>query len=652
MLTGIWKLSDDCIVNFDKSVIIKNGNETNVRNQILVFLSGLIESQMNKPDSVFKYNEIAAHLWSDEYITYNKDNKFDRHAFDERLDQIIKETRSITSKDLIICSRNKGYYLKNRAEKQNNSNLIEQMIDYYNSLWEHHIDGSYINNKFSSYNKKLIDYYVLPELMGERKLVDCLVPNGPFIKFIEGKPGFGKTSLLKIIILCNIYRDLLDSHTNIKSDITEIRIKKLDELRSAIQSDGAKKFPIFIDLSKVDDSVNNLINIADSHNNPEFDSLLNQAYSSGNLLFLIDSVDKTKSPQFISYSLLLDKLISDYPNAGFIITGTHYENNSITPSIELIRIEKLYDKLQMKITEALKSKYTAEKHATKYYINPVMFDLLKNPLILVIWLTYFDNSYEGFITPDLLEYITSNLLERRANELSYDRDISDIVLLLGHIAYEMIIHNRTSDNITSLDDYIGKAKDKLALECIFFDEDVSALITTCDILYIYNNNHDLSFRFNNMYIMYYLASYYLIHNTGVRKNELFEYINHLDVLTDDIISTLTLSVIMADASIKRFPLQILINRCITPSYDVDDLSFDSQYDESSLIKQAFKILLSGEYGNPNIGINKELEIATILSSKGSTTEQIIHTHRYYKTQYAKEKLESLQAMWHEINHYD
>ena len=330
-----------------------------------------------------------------------------------------------------------------RIEKHNYGIISDALMlkqskkKYYEFLWRIHHDGK-IKDMYATGNaRELIDFYCPPVFCNkESEHIVYPFTDGNCRKYVKAGSGFGKTTLLKSIILCCTIDYLLESGSTCISQNSIEKKKDYDVLLERyFHNTEQKLFPVFIDASNYkDESIKDIIKMAEGSHLPQFEELVNEANENGTLLFLIDAIDEIESA-LLKYFLdgLEEMLKKRCPNARVIITSRYLGSKKLPIITDILYIKSLDIESINRITHCILSENKAliliDRLKKEYWKT-----LASNPFMLLVILE--NRNIDSLC--DNLEQIIEAIIYRRWDKSKYEIETEDVKLLLGVLACSFI----------------------------------------------------------------------------------------------------------------------------------------------------------------------------------------------------------------------
>lgn len=514
-----WAISEGCIVDEEsmKQGIIKNGEFIKLPKRSWIFLIELLKAKKDAigtgEKGILPYNIAYRRIWGDKIISVN---------VVDGLKKARQELVNVIGKDAVGNESSIGYYLKyDIYEVQDKYDVYKidtinmNTDEYYKALWESHYKGILRDQVATGSVRELIDYFVIPSIVNEGGLrIDTPFSGVSHYIYLCAGSGYGKSTLLDMVLLTNIAKHLFNSKPDSISQNSKEKISKYDNIRlSLFGSKSQYFFPVFIHSDKANNSTyDSILDIAEANNLDNFQSLLKAAERRGNLLFLIDSIDEVDGEKQTKYLNSIEKLFNSYPNAHAIFASRFLGNKHFPFAYDSIYLSELPIDSIIQITHAMLSEAEADKLLEKINNNQYLITLAKNPFMLMIIL---ETKGERLVH-SILESIVNAIIDRRWFKQHYDISSEEIKLLLGYLACNFVFDNRRSVDISEIQRMLFDAREKLEL----FSEDFSSssqsierfvrtISSQSGILTIQNEHHVERYVFQDSLIKCWLAANYL-----------------------------------------------------------------------------------------------------------------------------------------------
>lgn len=500
-----WIISDGCIID-EHSIehnVISGGKTIYLRPMCWTLLVALLEAK--KHNRILSYENIGEILWPD-----NGGWDVGRK---KSLKKVLDEIRNAIGSDSISNTYGIGYYLTFDIKEASVSHINKS--EYYKNLWQHHYKGTVRDHVATGNVRELIDFFVLPSITTPSgDVISTPFSSSRFSKLLMAGSGFGKSTLLDIILLCNIMDELNDSDSQVLSLNSKEKIEEYRSLRESLFGTSTKRlFPVFIHSDTANwHSYSSVLELAEASEIDSFYSMVNEAERDGVLLFLIDSIDEVESDNLVCYLDLIRKLLSDYPNANVIFASRYLGKQSLPFEYDLLHIKELPPEDIKKITFSMLSENEANKLMQRFDQNSYLSSLAKNPFMLM---TILETKGDRLVN-HLLESIVNAIIDRRWDKHQYNISSEDIKLLLGFLACKFVFENKLCADISEIYQCFIKAGGNLKLHGVSYDvpeQNIEYFLKTLSsqsgILNIVNKHHVEKYLFQDTLVMCWLAANYI-----------------------------------------------------------------------------------------------------------------------------------------------
>lgn len=411
---------------------------------------------------------------------------------------------------------------KNAQQSEKNINdtkvlcaSIQNKREYCEKLWINHHKGIVRDHVATGNVRELIDFFVIPSITtASGEVVSMPFEGSKFSKFLMAGSGFGKSTLLDMLLLCNVAKKLFELRSSVLSSNSKNKIREYNEIsESLFGSSTSFWFPVFIHSDKANyQSYSSVLELAEANEVVGFESMVNEANRSGTLLFLIDSIDEVESDKINLYLNSINKMLSFYPNASIVFASRFLGKKTLPFEYELLHIRKLKMADIKKITFSMLSQNEANKLIAELKRNKYMCSLAENPFMLMTML----ESKGDRLLHHLLESIVNAIIDRRWEKHHYDISSEDIKLLLGFLACKFVFENREYADISEIRQCFLKAGDNLKLYGVSYDvpsQNIEYFLKTLSsqsgILNIVNQYHVEKYLFQDDLVMCWLAANYI-----------------------------------------------------------------------------------------------------------------------------------------------
>ena len=405
------------------------------------------------------------------------------------------------------------------AEGTKKSNIATMMqkdrTNYYEKLWSHHCKGDIRDMDGTGSVRELVDFFVVPSIAKQdKKIVSEPFSDRRFSKVIMAGSGFGKSTLLDVLLLCNVVDTLDESGSAVLSRNSKDKINIYRSHRKALFGEtGIHLFPVFIHSERANKSTYvKALELAEEYDADNFAEMVADAHRAGRLLFLIDSIDEVESDKIGGYLRALNSMLSDYPRANVVCASRFLGKKTLPFECDLLEIKELNHESIDSITFSILSSSVAAKVLDRINSNPYLLSLAKNPFML---LTILETKGDRQVH-HLLESIVNAIIDRRWDKYQYDISSEDIKLLLGFLACKFIFDNKSSADLTEIRQCFAKAEDNLKLNGVSYEvpnTNIEYFLRTLScqsgILNMINQHHVEKYLFQDNLIMCWLAAHYI-----------------------------------------------------------------------------------------------------------------------------------------------
>lgn len=491
-------------MNIQLNIMLLGGDEPiHLRPKCWALLIALLDAK--KHNRILSYENIGEVLWSD--------NGGWDEARKGSLKKVLDEIRNAIGSDSIGNIYGTGYYLTYDIRE-----VLVPYIDkseYYEELWKNHYKGAVRDHVATGNVRELIDFFVLPSITAQNgEVIVSPFSASHFSKFLMAGSGFGKSTLLDVLLLCNVVDVLFDSESLALSKNSKEKIKEYHNLRESLFGVSAMQmFPVFIHSDRANtNAYSSVLDLAEANEIDCFKSMVDEANCTGTLLFLIDSIDEVESDNLVYYLEAIKKMLSDYPNANVVFASRFLGKKSLPFEYDLLHIKELNIEDIKKITYSMLSRNEAEKLLDRLNSNAYLRSLVKNPFMLM---TILETKGDRLVH-HLLESIVNAIIDRRWDKHHYDISSEDIKLLLGFLACKFVFENRTAADISEIRQCFIKAGDNLKLHGVSYDvpgQNIEYFLKTLSsqsgILNIVNQHHVEKYLFQDALVMCWLAANYI-----------------------------------------------------------------------------------------------------------------------------------------------
>lgn len=454
---SLWAISNNCVVDeeSEKQVILKNGHPVKLRKQCWDLLIALLNAK--KKNRILTFESIGNVLWPDS-------GGWDITRRDP-LKGIRRELARELGNEAIGNEHGKGYFLTFDIYEVESSDLNADA--YFEQLWTLHCKGILRDQVATGIVRELIDYFVLPSIVNVdgARITRPVLGTNKYV-YLSAGSGFGKSTLLDMILLTNIAKPLF---TSLPSSISNSSLSKLSEYEDIrlqlMGNDSQYLFPVFVHSNMANTTYDSILDLAEAKNITNFLDLVKAAEKEGRLLFLIDSIDEVESDKQAAFLASIEKMIADYPRAHAIFASRFLGKKHFPFAYDSVYLSELSIDSIKQITYAILSKPEAEKTLNRITNNQHLFSLARNPFMLMIIL----EEKGDRLVHQILASIVNAIIDRRWDKQKYSIDTEEIKLLLGYVACNYVFDDRDSVEIIELRKMLLDAEKKLEL----FSEDFS-----------------------------------------------------------------------------------------------------------------------------------------------------------------------------------
>ncbi|MCR5735509.1 MAG: hypothetical protein K6G22_12960 [Lachnospiraceae bacterium] len=499
-----WIISENCIVDEDISNTILKGKESfHVRPQCFKLLLALIEAKKNK--KVLTFDNIGEILWQ-------YDGGWD-HGRRESLKKVIDGIKAVTGPGSIKGEYDTG--LRLTCDVREISSSEKSRTDYYKKLWDNHYRGVVRDQVATGNVRELIDYFVVPHIADSKgETVSVPFAGNDYHRYIMAGSGFGKSTLLEMLLLCSIVDDMYETDESLLSANTRDKLAEYEQIRKALLGEDNKGlFPVFISADAANSrQYSDVLELAEGSDTEDYNTMINEACQAGDLLFLIDSIDELEADKIDHFLESLKALLERYKNTRVIFVSRFMGKKTVPFDHDILSIRELKTDDIKRIAESMLSPGEAEKVAARAEHDCYFKTLAKNPFMLI---TILETKGDRHIH-HLLESIVNAIIDRRWDKHHYDISAEDIKLLLGFLACRFVFENRSSADLSEIRTCFIKAEDNLKLYGVSYDVPeknieyfLKTLSSQSGILSIINQNHVEKYLFQDDLVMCWLAANYI-----------------------------------------------------------------------------------------------------------------------------------------------
>lgn len=408
-------------------------------------------------------------------------------------------------------------FVSGESHKKNKSSAdnTQEKNKYYEKIWLNHCKGVLRDHVATGSVRDLVDFFVLPSITTkDGKDISSPFNKPRFSSFIVAGSGFGKTTLLHIMLLCSLIdKSIVKDCSQIKDSINGKEDKYACIRKSLFGDSETAFFPVFVDSKKANtDPYTSILDLAEENSCDCFFELIKAANDDGNLLLLIDSIDEVESDKFISYLSSIKALLSEYKNASVVLTSRFSRNTDLPFKYNLFHLKELNESDIEHITFAILSNTKAEEFMDMYHSNEFIRSLAKNPFALM---TFLENKKE-YILHHMIESMVNAIIELRWNRQSPVITTENIKLLLGFLACSFVFGNKTKANISEIRNIFSSINENFKINGVPYDipkDNVDYFLKTLSsqsgILNIEINEHIEEYIFQDDLVACWLAANYI-----------------------------------------------------------------------------------------------------------------------------------------------
>lgn len=489
--------------------IIKDGEPIHLTPKCWSFLIALLEAK--KHGRALSYGSLFELLW-DKYEQTDEDSI---HKLQTKINAVIGEK--------FIRRKNNSCYISPDYDIQELSSSGIEKKAYYEKLWQHHCKGSSDYRSEKAKEKELIDFFVLPTItegIDSDKTVFAPFGGPKFTRFLTAGSGFGKSTLLDIALLCCIANELFASGSAVIGENGRKKSEEYKELqKSLFGSCKADLFPVFIPSHKANNgSYSSPLDLAEASETENFKELVDNAHSSGKLLFLIDSIDEVESDKMSRYLDGLGEMLSAYRNASVVFASRFAVSRILSFNADPLYIKELDLSGIKKIAFSILAD-EADGFIDRVQANPYLYPLIKNPFVLMVALNLTVKYPTGkFPLYTLLRAVVDEIIDLRWSRHNYNIPAEDMKLLLGFLACKFVFENKKYADISEIRRCFVNIKEELTLAGVDFNIPIrniefflKTLSCQSGILNVVERDGIEQYLFQSDMVMCYLAAYYITH---------------------------------------------------------------------------------------------------------------------------------------------
>lgn len=523
--SNIWMLSNACYVNLNigKVFCIQDNVVKEFAFGKQKYAPRILELFLHEQGKRLTYDEIIKYAWG------NKGKEPAITAFDH--DVHLHVGKLVAMGELAKYIKNHptvGYTFDCPGLREIDSiPVLSQTspMSYYEMLWKNHCMAQERDEASDEHIRELIDVYAVPEFVSgvandenARRISTPFSDLNHYI-YITAGSGFGKTAVLRVILLTSIVNTLVENESAVVSINSREKLAEYGTIREALFGDRQKRFfPVFIPSSGINKKPNSdVLDLAEGRMVPGFENMVREAHDAGNLLFLIDSIDEVeqgrKRNDFVDG---IQQLLKDtYPNAKAIITSRFLGRKKLPFVYRSIGIKRLSKEAIGKIIRGMLShKSAAELVDTIAWItsNRQLKTLAENPFMLETII----NKRDRFSVNQNLAAIIEKIIRHRWDKTGYDIETQDIMLLLGYLACNFIFGEKEGVSFLEVrhefmeaERLLKKYGSSIEISSGNMDSFLHALSSQSGILNVICNSDVEEYVFQDDLVMCWLAANYV-----------------------------------------------------------------------------------------------------------------------------------------------
>ena len=493
-------------------------------------------------------------------------------------------------------------------------NVAQAKTIYFERIWSKHYKGELKDIVATGSVRDLIDFFVLPSIT-TRDWKDIPTPfaNPNFSDFIIAGSGFGKTTLLHIMLLCSLVEERITSQCSvIRTSVTGKEDKYLIIKKFLFGTPNVNYFPVYIDSKKANStSYTSVLDLAEENTCDFFLNMVETANAEGTLLLLIDSIDEVEHNKKDEYLSSIKTLLAKYKNANIVLTSRFTGKNDLPFNCDLLHLKELSEEDIKQITSSILSEPNAKRFLKLFNENQHVRLLARNPFILM---TFLENKNE-YVLHHMIESVVNAIIELRWNKKDIGISLDNIKLLLGFLACSFVFGNKECVTLSDTRKIFNNINENFKINGVPYDipQDnvdyfVTILSSKSGILNVEMDNHIEQVYFQDYLVECWLAANY-INNIVNKRQEINEYdgvhgiwtnMNWLDkfvqsfesraaTLSDRGVYTLMMSLVMCSENygpaLQKMFLHYLICRDATSINSSEQQNISAGYD--ALIKNEF-----------------------------------------------------------------
>lgn len=509
-----WVLDERITIDEEKeNVCYICDTEHHLRHQCWLFLRELMKASKHIQDKTLTYESIGSILWPGEGWSEDRTETFKK---------VVGETGKLIGKKYIRNKSKLGYYLSENVREFSCSDIDK--IKYYETIWQNHYTGELRDHVATGGVRDLIDFYVTPTIVSKNdKPINRPFNKDNFSYLVVAGSGFGKTTLLHVLLLCNLVNEQILNESSVISEA----VNEKEELYNTIQESlfgkvSSDYFPVYIDSDKANKmEYSSIIELAEGYDIEGFMDMVNEADETGSLLILIDSIDEVDTEKFEYYYKAINELLSQYKNSRIVITSRFIRKKALLRKCDLIKISSLSIQNVKDITSLMLPSEMAKEICDTLDKNKYLRSLVTNPFMLV---TFLESKREHHLC-DILESAVNAIISLRWDKHDYDISTDNIKLLLGYLACSFVFGNKTSADDSEIRQYFFNEHDNLKIRGVSFDipqNNVEYFLKTLSsqsgILNVINENNSDKYVFQDDLVKCWLAANYI--NRLLRESQL------------------------------------------------------------------------------------------------------------------------------------
>ncbi len=275
---GTWVISDGCTID-EHSIehnVLNGGKSIHLRPKCWALLIALLDAR--KHNRILSFENIGEVLWPN-------DGGWDEGRKDS-LKKVLDEIKSAIGSDSIGNTYGTGYFLAYNIKEVVTSHIDRN--EYYEKLWLNHHKGTVRDHVATGNVRELVDFFVLPSITAQNgSTIESPFSGAHFSKFLMAGSGFGKSTLLDILLLCNVVDELVDSESQALSINSKAKIQEYRRLRESLFGvSDVRMFPVFIHSDRANTKTySSVLELAEANETDCFESMVEEAHHTGLCFF-------------------------------------------------------------------------------------------------------------------------------------------------------------------------------------------------------------------------------------------------------------------------------------------------------------------------------------------------------------------------------